>query len=77
MIVIQLLENLFHDSLTEEDCLCAYAKLVAILLNGRHLAVIQVYNLTMTTHKRRLLLFKIFGIYPSGNLLFSCHNRKD
>ena len=75
MIIIQFLQDLLHDSLTEEDSLCAHTKLFAILTYCCHLAIIQINNLPMATHKRLLLFLKIFGIYSHRliSLLSLCH----
>ena len=75
MIVIQFLQDLLHNRFTEEDRLGTYTKLLAILAYRCHFAVIQIYYLSMATHKRLLLLLKIFGIDSRSLVsLFSlCH----
>ena len=77
MIVIQLLQHLFHDSLAEEHGLCAHSELLTILIDRFHFLVIQIDDLPMTTHKRRLLLLEIFGINALGYILFSGHGGND
>ena len=62
MIVIKLRKDLLHYSLTEQDSLCTYTKAVTILPYCGHLTIIQISNLSVTTHQRLLLLFKIFWI---------------
>lgn len=62
MIVIQLRQDLFHDSFSEKDCLGTYTELFTILTNCSHLAVIQIYHLSMTAYQRFLLLLQIFRI---------------
>lgn len=64
MIVIQFLQYLFHYRLPVKSGLCPYTELVAILINGSHLTVIQIDNLPMLTHQRFLLLLEIFRIHP-------------
>lgn len=63
MIIIQFRQNLFHDGFTEKHCFGAHSELLAIVVYGSHFAVIQVYDLPMTTHKGFLLLLQVFGIY--------------
>ena len=62
MRVVQLFQHLLHDSFPEENCLRTDTKLVAILSDCSHLTIIQIDNLSMTTHKSRLLLLKIFRV---------------
>lgn len=73
MIIIQLLQHLLHDRFTEKHCLGTYTKLLAILIDGGHLAVVQVDNLPVATHQSRLLLFKVLRIYIRMYLLFWRH----
>ena len=77
MIIIQFLENLFHDSFTEEDRLCAYTKLLTILIDCIHLLVIQVDDLPVTTYQRRFLFLEIFGIHTPCYFLFTGHSGND
>ena len=70
MIIIQFLQNLFHYRFTEKHCLCAHTKLLAILIYGGHLAVVQVDHLPVATHQSRLLFFKVLRIYIRIYLLF-------
>lgn len=62
MIVIQFRQYLLHDRFTEERSLSADTELVTILSDGSHLAVIQVYDLPVSSHKRFLLFLKILRI---------------
>ena len=62
MIVIQFLQNLLHYSFAEQHGLCPYTEFLAILSDCSHLAVIQIYDLSMATHKRLLLFLEIFRI---------------
>ena len=62
MIVIQFLEYLFHDGFTEQHSLCAYTEFVTVLSDGRHLTVVQIDNLPVTTDQSFFLLLKIFRI---------------
>ena len=75
MIVIKLRKDLLHYSLTEQDSLCTYTKAVTILPYCGHLTIIQIYNLSGTTHQRLLLLFKIFWIEICLSGLLLCHFR--
>lgn len=75
MIVIKLRKDLLHYSLTEQDSLCTYTKAVTILPYCGHLTIIQIYNLSVTTHQRLLLLFKIFWIDICLSGLLLCHFR--
>lgn len=63
MVIIEFLEYLLHNGLTEEDGSCGDTELFTILRNSLHLLVIQVDNLAVTPDKRGLLLLKIFGVY--------------
>lgn len=56
MIIIQFLQDLLHDRLAEKDCLCTDAELFAVLIDGCHLAVVQVDNLTVTAYEGSFLL---------------------
>ena len=73
MIVIQFRQHLLHYRLSEKYRLRAYAELVTILLNGGHLTVIQIDNLSMFAYKSCLLLLEILRIYTYAAvfLLFS------
>ena len=73
MIVIQFLQHLFHDGLAEEYCLCADTKFLAVLIDSFHLLVIQIDDLPVAAHQRRLLLLEIFGIDSPGYFLFTGH----
>ena len=73
MIVVQLLQHLFHDGLAEEYSLCADTKLLAVLIDSFHLLVIQIDDLPVAAHQRRLLLLEIFGIDTLGYFLFTGH----
>ena len=75
MIVIKLRKDLLHYSLTEQDSLCTYTKAGTILPYCGHLTIIQIYNLSVTTHQRLLLLFKIFWIDICLSGLLLCHFR--
>jgi len=77
MTVIQFFQYLFHDGFTEEDCLCAHTKLLAILIYCFHLLVIQINDLPVMAHKRCLLFLEIFGVNPLGYFLFTGHNGND
>lgn len=74
MIIIQLGQYLFHDCFTEKHRLGPYAELLAVLPDRRHLAVIQIDDLPMLTHKGLLLLLEIFRIDTCRfNFSFSGH----
>ena len=73
MIIIQFLQDLLHDSLTVQDRLCADTKLLALLIDSLHLLVIQIDDLPVAAHQRRLLLLEIFGIDALGYFLFTGH----
>ena len=73
MIIIKFLKHLFHDGLAEEHCLCADTKLLAVLIDSLHLLVIQIDDLPVAAHQRRLLLLEIFGIDTLGYFLFTGH----
>ena len=74
MIVIQFLQHLFHDGLAEEHCLCAHTELLAVLIDSFHLLVIQIDDLPVAAHQRRLLFLEILGIYALGYFLFTGHD---
>ena len=74
MAIIQFLQHLFHNGLTEEHRLCAHTELLTILAYSCHLIIIQIDNLPMTAHKSCFLLFQIFGIYALGYFLFTGHD---
>ena len=74
MIVVQLLQHLFHDGLAEEHRLCADTKLLAVLIDRFHLLVIQINDLPVAAHQRRLLFLEILGIYAPGYFLFTGHD---
>ena len=76
MAVIQLLQHLFHDGLAEEHCLCADTKLFTVLIDSFHLLVIQIDDLPVAAHQRRLLFLEILGIYALGYFLFTGHSGK-
>ena len=63
MIVIQFLEDLFHDGFAEEDRFRANTELFAIQAYGSHLAVVKIYDLTVAAYKSLLLLLQIFRIH--------------
>ena len=63
MIVIQFLEYLFHNRLSEQHSLRTHTELVAVLLNGSHLTVIQIDDLPVLTYQRLLLLLQVLGIH--------------
>ena len=69
MIVVQFREHLLNDGFTEQDGFRVYTELLTISPDGGHFAVIEIYHLSMTTHKGCLLLFQIFRIH-SRNLYF-------
>lgn len=62
MVVIKFRQDLFHYGLTIKYGLCPYPELLTITIDCSHFVVIQIYNLSMASYQRRLLLFKIFGI---------------
>ena len=74
MVVIQLFQYLFHDSFTEENGSDAHTELVAILVYRFHLRVIQIDDLPVAAHQRRLLFLEILGIYALGYFLFTGHD---
>ena len=75
MVVIQFLEDLLHYRLPVQSSLRAHTELRTILLNGSHLAVIQIYDLPMLPHQRSLLFLQIFRVHPfQAFLLLSRHN---
>lgn len=65
MVVIQLRQDLLHDSLAVQNCLGTYPELLAIAVDGRHFTIIQVDYLSMSTHQSLLLLLQIFRIDSS------------
>ena len=74
MVVVQFLEDLFHDGFAEEDRFRTNPEFVAIQMYGGHLAVIKIDDLTMAAHQCLLLLLEIFridagcaGIFPFGH----------
>ena len=73
MVIVKFRQDFLHYSLAEKHSLRTYTKLVTILLNGSHLAVIQIDNLSMFAYKSCLLLLKILQIYTYAAvfLLFS------
>ena len=73
MAIIQFLQHLFHNGLTEEHRLCAHTELLAVLIDSFHLLVIQIDDLPVAAHQRRLLLLEIFGIDSPGYFLFTGH----
>ena len=73
MIILKLGQDLLHYGLTEKNGLGTYPELLAILSDGSHLAVIQIDDLPMATHKRCLLLLKIFRIDARYVFLLLCH----
>ena len=75
MIVIQFRKDLLHYSLTEQNRLCTYTKSITILPYCSHLTIIQIDNLSVTTHQRLLLLFQIFWIDICLSGLLLCHFR--
>ena len=73
-IVIEFLQDLLHNGLSEHNGLDSDAELLTILVYGSHLAVIQVDNLTMAAQKRCLLFFEIFRIDSLVCFLAWCHS---
>lgn len=73
MVIVKFRQDFLHYSLAEKHSLRTYTKLVTILLNGSHLTVIQIDNLSMFAYKSCLLLLKILRIYTYDAvfLLFS------
>ena len=69
MVIIQFGQDLLHYSLAEKYGLCTYTELVTILLNGSHLTIIQVNNLSVPTHKSSFLLLEIFRIDTGSRVL--------
>ncbi len=76
MIVIQFLQYLLHYSFPEQHRLSSYAELIAILPDCRHLTVVQIYDLSMATHQRLLLLLKIVRINRCRCLFLLCHENR-
>ena len=74
MIVVQLLQHLFHDGLAEKDCLGIDPELLAILIYRFHFLVIQINDLPVTAYQRRFLFLEIFGIDALGYFLFTGHS---
>ena len=75
MIIVQLGEDLLHDRLPVQHCLCTHAELLTIAVYGSHLAIIKIDDLPMSAHKGFLLLLQIFGIYALRCLfLLLCHD---
>ena len=74
MAIIQFLQHLFHNGLTEEHRLCAHTELLAVLIDRFHLLVIQINDLPVAAHQRRLLFLEILGIYALGYFLFTGHD---
>ena len=74
MIIVQLGEDLLHDRLPVQHCLCTHAELLTIAVYGSHLAIIQIDDLPMSAHKGFLLLLQIFGIYALRCLFLLCHD---
>ena len=75
MIVIKLREHLLHYGLPEKSCLGTYPELVTILIDGSHLAVIQIDDLSVATHQRLLLLLQVFRIDSCLILFLFSHFR--
>lgn len=74
MIVIQFREDLLHDGFAEKSGFCGDTELVTITADGSHLAVIQIYDLAVSSHQSFLLLLEIFRIDSrSGFFSFLCH----
>ena len=73
MIIVKFRQDLLHYSFTEKYGLRTHTELVTILLNGSHLAIIQIDDLPMFAYKSCLLLLKILRIYTYAAvfLLFS------
>ena len=69
MVIVKFRQDFLHYSLAEKHSLRTYTKLVAILLNGCHFAVIQIDNLSMFTHKSSFLLLEIFRIDTGSRVL--------
>lgn len=65
MVIIQLRQDLLHDSLTVQDRLGTYPELLAIAVDRRQFTVIQIDDLSMSTHQSLLLLLQIFRVDPS------------
>lgn len=76
MIVFKFGENLFHDSLSEQNRFCPNPEFVTILIYGSHLTVIQIDNLPMPAHERSLLLLEIFRINTGNLFLLLGHNKQ-
>ena len=76
MVLVQFLQNLFHDGATEKGALGSYTELLTILTDCSHLAVIQIDNLPVATNKRGFLLLEIFRIDTPVYFLSSGHRYK-
>ena len=74
MVIVQFRQDLLHYSFSVKHRLGTDPELLTITIYGSQLAVIQVDDLPMLTHKRFLLLLKIFRIHSSSCLfLLLCH----
>ena len=62
VIVVEFRQDLFHYSFAEEHSLGTDPEFLAITVDGRHFAVVQIYDLPVTTHKGFLLLLQVFRI---------------
>ena len=78
MIIVKFRQDLLHYSFAEKYGLRTHTELVTILLNGSHLAIIQIDDLPMLAYKRCLLLLEILRIYTgTRNLLLFSHFSSD
>ena len=51
MIIVKFRQDLLHYSFTEKYGLRTHTELVAVLLNGSHLTVIQIYDLPVPAYQ--------------------------
>ena len=74
MVIIQFRQNLLHYGFPVQHSLCTYPELLTIKIYCSQLTVIQIDDLPMLSHKRLLLLLKIFRIHSRRCLfLLLCH----
>ena len=73
MTVIQFRQDFFHDGLAVQHRLGRDMELVTIEINGSHLTVIQINDLTIASSQGLLLLLQIFRIDRRFMVSFLCH----
>lgn len=73
MVVIQFRKDFLHYGLAEENSLGTDTESFAILSYRRHLAVIQIDDLSVAAHQRLLLLLQIFRIDICLSYFLFCH----